>query len=404
MSLQPARVPSPPRQRMAWASHLSLEASLPAAAEACVAAIREQLRGAPDLLTVFVSGLHRSQARELPGLLLTHFPRATVIGCTGGGIIGGGHEAEGVAALSVTAAILPDVEVRAFHRDSDDMPDLDGPAAAWETWMDVPVGRKPSFILLPDPFSFDVESCLLGLDYAYPGRPKIGGLASSGERPGENILFVNDHIHRTGLAGLSLSGALHVDALVAQGCRPIGKPMVITECLQNVILTLDRKTPLAMLQELVKEIDERDRKLMGHSLFLGVETDPFAGDFLVRNVLGLDGTRGTLAVGALLRHGQRVQFHLRDARTSAEDLQAHCLRLRQRRRGTPSAALMFSCLGRGRRLYGSADHDVHVFQRVLGETPIGGFFCAGEIGPVGQATYVHGYTSSFAIFTPIDVR
>jgi small ligand-binding sensory domain FIST len=106
-----------------------------------------------------------------------------------------------------------------------------------------------------------------------------------------------------------------------------------------------------------------------------------------------------MAVGALLEESSVVQFHLRDARTSADDLEAHLCRYRDEAKDTPAkGALLFSCLGRGVHLYGSADHDSHLFRHHLGEIPLGGFFCNGEIGPVQNKTFLHGYTSAFGLF------
>jgi small ligand-binding sensory domain FIST len=143
---------------------------------------------------------------------------------------------------------------------------------------------------------------------------------------------------------------------------------------------------------------------MRHSLFLGldmreerIEFDP--GELLVRNLVGVDEATGALAVGAELRPMQVVQFVLRDARTAEEDLER--LLEKQRRAGgwsPPSGALLFSCVGRGAGLFGRPDHDTGLFEEKLGPVPLGGFFCNGEIGPVGGSTFLHGYTSAFAIF------
>jgi small ligand-binding sensory domain FIST len=178
--------------------------------------------------------------------------------------------------------------------------------------------------------------------------------------------------------------------------------MFVTRVDGRVIHELDGRRPLDVLQELVEQADAHDRRLFGHSLFLGVvmrEQQPAygQGDFLIRNIVGLDGERGALAVAALVEAGAVVQFHLRDAKTSADDLDG----LLGRQQGPPPAgALLFSCLGRGAYLYGHPEHDTQAFRRVLGAVPLGGFFCNGEIGPVQGATFLHGYTSAFGLFRP----
>jgi small ligand-binding sensory domain FIST len=207
--------------------------------------------------------------------------------------------------------------------------------------------------------------------------------------------------------GLALKGNVVVDTVVAQGCRPVGKLMSITKSSQNLLQELDGRPPLEVLRELFSESGERDQSLMQHSLFLGVLMDDFIdnpqqGDFLIRNIIGMDARSGAMAVGEMLREGQRVRFHLRDALTSAEDLAALLARYGSAERASPcEGALLFSCLGRGQYLYGRPDHDTELFADKVGLIPLGGFFCNGEIGQVSGTTFLHGYTSSFGIFRPV---
>ena len=246
----------------------------------------------------------------------------------------------------------------------------------------------------------------MGLDYAFPGSVKIGGLASGGSQPGANALFLGDEVHRAGMVGLAFSGDVMIDTVVAQGCRPIGVPMQITECQQNVLIGVDGRTPFEALKEIFVELSDRDKQLAQTSLFLGIVMDgmnesPQQGDFLIRNIVGVDGKRGVLAIGEMLKEGQIVQFHLRDADTSAQDLDAVLERyLDTHATHGDAGALLFSCLGRGSYLYGRADHDTDMFRDKLGPMPLTGFFCNGEIGQVGGSTYLHGYTSSFGVFHP----
>ena len=173
-----------------------------------------------------------------------------------------------------------------------------------------------------------------------------------------------------------------------------------------MLLGLDGQPPLTILKEMFQTMNERDQALMQNSLFLGVVMDEFLespkqGDFLIRNVVGMDARTGTLAIGETLKEGQMVQFHLRDAETSAQDLTAVLERFAMdNRENQAQGALLFSCLGRGQHLYGRPNHDSDIFREKLGEVPLGGFFCNGEIGPVSGTTFLHGYTSSFGIFRP----
>jgi small ligand-binding sensory domain FIST len=205
-----------------------------------------------------------------------------------------------------------------------------------------------------------------------------------------------------------LQGNITVDTVVAQGCRPIGKAMRITRCQRNLLQELDGEAPLAVLRDMFQRLGQRDQELMRNSLFLGVVMDEFIeapkqGDFLIRNVVGMDARSGVMAIGELLKEGQLVQFHLRDAQTSADDLTAVLDRyVEDNRENQAQGALLFSCLGRGQYLYGRPNHDTEIFRGRLGTVPLGGFFCNGEIGPVSGTTFLHGYTSSFGIFRPKD--
>ena len=208
------------------------------------------------------------------------------------------------------------------------------------------------------------------------------------------------------MAGIALNGDVEIDTIVAQGCKPIGSLMRITECERNILTSLDDKSPFTVLSEIYNQLSEPDQQLFQNSLFLGTVTDPFIDtpttkDFLIRNIVGANPDEGKLAIGEMLREGQLVQFHLRDSNTSSENLK---IMLESYNSDDSEhdqfGALLFSCLGRGSYLYGEANHDTDMFKEIVGDIPLTGFFCNGEVGPVGESTYVHGYTSSFGIIKP----
>ena len=392
---------------MKWASAISEQTPLASAVDECVATLREQLGGeAADLAVVFVSSHYREEQDSLPQMLQEKLGYRAILGCSGGGIIGNGQEVEQRPAVSITAANLPDVSIVDFHLEGDNLPDLDAGPDSWEETVKVSRADDPQFVLLADPFSFPVQNLLMGLDFAFQSAAKIGGLASGGQQPGQNALFLGNQVHHAGAVGVALYGNISVDTVVAQGCRPVGSPMRITESRRNLLVELDGQPPMAVLRELFQKSGERDRGLMRNSLFLGVVMDEFIeepqqGDFLIRNVVGMDERSGALAIGEILKEGQLVQFHLRDAETSAEDLTAVLERFAgDNRENLVQGALLFSCLGRGQYLYGRPNHDTEIFQNKVGSVPLGGFFCNGEIGPVSGTTFLHGYTSSFGIFRP----
>jgi small ligand-binding sensory domain FIST len=383
---------------MKWASALSEDEETARAVGAAAAALAEKLGGGePDLVVAFVSPHHADAFDAIPDSVQAAFPRALLLGCSAAGVIGDGHEVEARPALSLTAATLPGVTLRPLVFAG---APADG-ADAWRARVGLGPADDPQFLLLCDPFSCDADALLGGLDAAYPTGRKVGGLASGATRPGENVLFAGQRVQRGGAVGVAMTGDIAVDTIVAQGCRPIGPPMPVTRVEGHVIRELAGKPPVEVLRALYESLDERDRVLFRHSLFVGLEMDEGAievrGDFLVRNIVGIDADSGSIAVAAPLRPWQVVQFLLRDARTAAHDLESHLSRYRAEQ-PAPAGALLFSCLGRGVHLFGRPDHDTDLFRARVGAVPLGGFFCNGEIGPVGGHTFLHGYTSAFGLF------
>ncbi|MEB3292222.1 MAG: FIST N-terminal domain-containing protein [Synechococcales bacterium] len=439
---------------MQWASALStrpfLEAAITEAVEQAVAALqaswsgvggdsepRELERPIPNVGFLFVSSAFASEyTRVLPlvqaKLAEAQIPAIPIVGCNGGGIIGintrgTAREVEDEAAVSLVLAVLPQVKVHPFYINPEQLPDLDGPPSVWSELIGVDPQEIPQFIILADPFSSGINNLLSGLDYAYSECPKVGGIASSGVMNGQSGLFCGDRFYREGVVGVALSGNIVMDTIVAQGCRPIGSPFQVLESERNVILKMqasdqDRSSsngsPLEMLRDLIQWLSEEDKVLAQTALFVGVAQSEFKqvlepGDFLIRNLLGFDPRVGALAIGDRIRAGQRIQFHLRDAATSQEDLETLLRRYQYPAlevdaksvpKGEPKGALMFACLGRGEALYGEPNFDSQLFSRYCNHIPMGGFFCNGEIGPVGANTYLHGFTASFGIFRPREAQ
>jgi small ligand-binding sensory domain FIST len=389
---------------MRWASALSRRPDPNGAFAEAMEQVEAGLGGeAPDLLLLFASPHHAQDFASLPVRAAERHPGALLAGCTGSGVIGNAREAEEGPALSLTGASLPGVACNGFHVEMSSLPDPDNGVASWHELAGIGPRARPKFLLLSDPFTLDADALIRGLDRAYPRAPKFGGLASGGGAPGEHRLLLGREVHRGGAVGVAFTGDLEVDTVIAQGCRPIGRPMLVTRCRGGTLLELDRGKPLEVLAEIYAELGPHDRELMRHSLFLGldmreerVEYDP--GELLVRNILGADPDTGALSVGEVLHPVQAVQFVLRDASAAQEDLR----RMLEIRRLTgaprPDGALLFSCTGRGSGLFGRPDHDTGLFEEVLGPAALGGFFCNGEIGPVGGSTFLHGYTSAFALF------
>jgi small ligand-binding sensory domain FIST len=225
---------------------------------------------------------------------------------------------------------------------------------------------------------------------------------ASGGGPGENRLFLYDQMLDSGAIGVVVRGGPRVRTIVSQGCRPIGTPFVVTRADRNVIYELGGIPPLERLQKIYPELPPRDQQLVESGVHLGVAINEYQdtfnrGDFLIVNVHGADRTSGALATGGLMRVGQTVQFHIRDADTADEDLR-HLLQQDQSPGASRRAALLFTCNGRGTRMFSIPHHDALAIQQVLGPLPLAGFFAQGELGPVGAKNYIHGFTASVVLF------
>ena len=391
---------------MQWSSAVSDSPSFTEAVAQASQDIIASLDGQrPDLAVVFVSSHHWSSYVNAPGVFAKALGAATLIGCSAAGVIGGGQEVERRPGIAISAAVLPGVEITPFELNQDELPSPDAAPEEWQTLLGIRPEDCPAIMLLPDPFSLRSDHLLAGLDFAYPSTVKIGGLASGGGQPGTNALFLNDKMIRSGAVGVAFSGDLAVETVVARGCRPIGKPLIVTGSELNIISKLGDKTPLDVLREIFEIATTREKRLIRRSLQIGIVMDRLAqdrseGEFLIRNVLGADEEDGTLAVGELVQEGQVVQFFIRDAQAADEDLRMMLDEYVDNldERDVPASALLFSCLGRGQYLYGSPDHDIAMFTDMVADIPIAGFFSNGEIGPIGDQTFLHGYTASFALF------
>lgn len=394
---------------MIFSAAISTERDAGKAAVELCGQVRAQLGASKvDLALLFVSPRFVEVLPDLIEDVHVRLGARQLIGCTGGGIIGVDREVEGPSAVSLWAASMPGVSVEPFHITQEQVEESNGPAF-WHSELGIGPEDEPSFIFLPDPFSMDAARAVEELGAAYPGRPIIGGLASGGRQAGGNRLWIGEKVYDSGAIGVALMGPVRLRAIVSQGCRPIGEPLIITKAQRNVIVELASQPPVVALQETLKALSEHDRQLAQQALFVGrvineYQAEFHRGDFLIRNIVGLDPNNGAIAVGDReVRSGQTIQFQLRDGDTASEDL---CELIERQKKALakhpPQGALLFSCLGRGENLFGKPNHDVSLIHEMLGALPLAGFFCNGEIGPVGDKVFVHGFTSVLGLFEPVD--
>ncbi|MCY3957501.1 MAG: FIST C-terminal domain-containing protein [Chloroflexi bacterium] len=344
-----------------------------------------------DLVVVFVRPQTDPRGDEVLSGLYEQLTPGCFIGCTAGGVVGAGREIEDDTATAVLAARLPGVRV-------DPLPDLDDDAVSLET------DDLQACIVLVDPFSTATEALLHRLDQLAPGIPVIGGVASWASAPGRNRLAQDGAVANTGLVGVTLRGNVRVSTIVSQGCRPVGDWFTVTSSRSNLVQELDGKPPLEVLQQVFSEASPDDQKLMRSGILLGrgvaqQPDDLGHGSFIIRVVLGADRESGAISVADRVREGEFVQFHVRDAQSARDDLEM--LLTPQVFEETAAGALLFTCNGRGERFFEERDADIAIISNALGEhVPVAGFFCGGEIGPIGSANFVHGYTASLAVFRP----
>jgi small ligand-binding sensory domain FIST len=375
-----------------------------AAAQAADAA-RSALGPPCDLAFVFASGHHLGMAKWLLSEVHERLEPNALLGCGAGGTVAGPHELEDTPGVVVWAASLPGSELETMHltaeREADGFRLLGLPESLASPADDGLAAADESVIALCDPFSFPPEELLAAIDRSRPHLPVLGGLASASFAGGA-VLLQDGDVHTEGAVAVRLRG-LQVLPCVSQGAGPVGPEMTITSAEANVIGELAGKPAMERLGEVIAALPEGERQLAASGVLIGLVIDENRpeydrGDFLVRPIIGADRESGAIAIGEQVRVGQTVRLQVRDAASADEDLRA-ALRSQAQALGSGGAAgaLLFTCNGRGSHMFDVPDHDATALQDSLG-APTAGFFCAGEIGPVGGRNFLHGFTATMAVF------
>lgn len=394
--------------RPRFSGALSTEADSGRALASALAELEAGLDGATaDLVLAFATHHHGPALEGLGPTLARRTGARTIAGCTAESVIGGSREVEGRPGLALWAAHLPGTEVRSVavtaHAGEDGNPDF----SALPTVGDP---ERACLLLFADPYTFPADAFLARLNEVLPGVPAMGGMASGALGPGQTLFFTAEGVREAGCTVLTLEGAIELRPVVSQGCRPVGKAWVVTDCERNVIKKLGGRPALEVLMETLNELGKAEGRPRATMPFLGLAIDPTRteftrGDFLVRGIMSLDQRNRAVAVSDFVRRGQTIQLLVRDAASAGEDLA--CLLASRGALDTadPHAcgALLFSCNGRGARMFGKPDHDALCVRNGLkAEIPLAGFFAAGEIGPVGGRNFLHGFTASVALFCARD--
>jgi len=397
-------MPSPTSGSPRFASALTAERLSSRVLRAVLDELEAGLEGAtPDLVLAFATHHHGPELEGLGQGLARATGASLVAGCTAESVIGPARELEGTPGLALWAAHLPGTQVRATevtaHADGQGTHSL-------STLPPIGAPEHTSLLVLADPYSFPVDALLTGLNEKHPGVPAMGGMASGAMGPGQTMFFSESGLRESGCLVISLEGAIEILPVVSQGCRPVGKPWVITECDRNVIKKLGGRPALEVLIETLNGL-ARSSEARPSMPFIGLAIDPTRtrferGDFLARGIMAMNQRDRSIAVADFVRRGQTVQLLVRDAESAGEDLRSLIAgneRLHEDCAAGEMGALLFSCNGRGKRMFGKADHDVGCVQDALPvPAPVAGFFAAGEIGPVGGRNFLHGFTASIAFF------
>jgi small ligand-binding sensory domain FIST len=372
---------------------MSTAASAWDAATEAARAARLAGRRATDLAFLFLSSAHLDGAGSAAEAVREELEPVHLVGCVAEGIVAGSRELEQGPAAAIWAAALPGAAIEGFHLE------------AVETDEGVGISGTPDLSdadlvsLLVDPFTFPAGAFLGELNERYERLPIVGGVAVGGRGPGQQALILDGDVHSGGAVGAVVSG-LPVMTIVSQGCRPIGRAAVITRCEANVIHELAGMPAFERLRNEIAALSPDEQTLAARGLLAGIvidenrpEYDP--GDFLMRGLLGADEESGALVLGDTVRVGQTLRFFVRDADSADADLRRELAALVPE---TPAGALLFTCNGRGTNMFSEPDHDARAVSKALGSESLAGFFCGGEIAPVGGKAFLHGFTATLAVF------
>jgi len=376
---------------MPYASSLSTHHDPGVAIGETIGEVLEVVGPNPDAVALFISGDLMAHAADLLAATNQLLQPETLIGTTAVSVVAGAREVEEQRAVAMWAGKF-DGTVSAVRLEARQT--IHGGIEIDE----LPEVSAHTLILLADPFSFPTELAVDSWSASHPELQIIGGLASGANAPNGNRFLLNDQIHDTGAVGLLIGGRTRVEPLVSQGCRPVGSPLIVTSAEGNLVRELGGKPALRRLEEMFNGLSESEQLLVNQGLHIGRVIDEHqvdfgTGDFLIRAVMGADQRTGSLAIGDHPPVGSTVQFQVRDAASADQDL-----RLMAEPISAAEGALLFTCNGRGSHLFEDPDHDAAIIADLVRHEAVAGMFCAGEIGPVGTRSFLHGFTASAALF------
>ena len=372
--------------------------------ERWAADLRRQLRApSVSLGLVFMTPRFFPYARPLLELLRVEARIPLLAGCSSQGLIAGEYELEQDNGFALALYHLPGARLEAKYFTQAEVEASDGPAY-WRQRTGVVPGETNGWLAFVDPFHIDSETWLRTWNEAYAPLPVMGGLASGEVEEQRAQIYLNGDVFEEGGVAISVGGAVKLAGMTSQGCTPIGETWTLTKVDRNIIQEIGNRPAYKVLTETYNALPTKDKAAAGRDIFIGLVVNEYLedfhrGDFLIRNLLGADPQSGCIAVGALPRLGQTMQFQRRSADAATEDMDELLGRTRQRLSdATIYGGCLCSCNGRGQGLFGRPNHDAQMVQQQLGPLGLAGFFCNGEIGPIGDRNFLHGFTASLALF------
>ena len=352
---------------------------------------------------VFMSPNFFPHAAKTLEVLRVHAQIRLLAGCSSHGLIAGEEEIENSSGLVLALYSLPGATLQGVHFDQKQVEEA-GEKVYWPQATGIDPQRTNGWLAFVDPFHLDSESWIRTWNQAYAGLPVFGGLASGNFPEPLTQVYLNGEVYEEGGVAIAIGGLVELAGVISQGCTPIGETWTLTRVEQNLIHNIGNRPAYSVLAETFQKLPEDEQRKSQGNLFIGLVVNEYLeefhrGDFLVRNLIGGDPKSGVLAVGAMPRAGQTMQFQRRDSAAATEDMTELLGVSKEKLAGaTVYGGCLCCCNGRGRHLFGRANHDVEIIQRCLGPLGLAGFFCNGEIGPVGRKNYLHGFTASLALF------
>lgn len=354
------------------------------AAAACLA----QLGTIPAPANVGFLYVTDALASSLPDILAylqTHTGVVHWTGTVGTGICASGREYHDQPAMSLMLGSFPAEHFRMLPSLTDNLDSFVQSEQRWLGQHDYHFG-----IVHGDPRNMGLPQLLGNVGDAVRGGFLVGGLASSRQ----GYAQIADGIVEDTLSGILFDAQIPVATALTQGCAPFGKSHTITSCQRNIAVRLDDRPALDVFREEIGELLARNLTRAAQTIGVALPVQGSdTGDYLVRNLMGIDENNKLLAIGEMLNSGQSLQFCRRDPASAEADLRRMLRELKER---APHAkgGVYYTCVGRGPNLFDSNSGELRIIQEELGDIPLTGFYCNGEI----SHNRLYGYTGVLTLF------